>query len=61
MESQRRSRHGSITVFDDPNIVLNLRRFNIVAKVWAYIKKYSHNTTARKFQLEHEVTILQQD
>ena len=46
----------------DPNIVLNLRPFNTAAKMWAYLKKiYSQNNTARRFQLEHEIAIFQQD
>jgi len=46
----------------DPNIVLNLRPFTTAAKMWDYLKKiYSQNNTARRFQLEHDIAIFQQD
>src|SRR4051812_17921189 len=46
----------------DPTIVLNLRPFNTAAKMWAYLKKvYSQNNAARRFQLEHDIAISQQD
>lgn len=46
----------------DPTIVLNLRPFNTAAKMWTYLKKiYSQNNTARRFQLEHDIAIFQQE
>jgi len=46
----------------EPNIILNLRPFNTAAKMWDYLKKiYNQNNTARRFQLEHEIAIFQQD
>ncbi|KAK2396270.1 putative mitochondrial protein [Trifolium repens] len=46
----------------DPKIVLNLRPFNTAAKMWKYLEKiYSQNNTARRFQLEHEIAIFQQE
>lgn len=46
----------------DPSIVLNLRPFTTAAKMWDYLQKiYSQNNTARRFQLEHEIAIFQQE
>jgi len=46
----------------EPNIILNLRSSQIAAQMWTYLKKiYSQQNTARRFQLEHELSTLQQD
>lgn len=46
----------------DPNIVLNLRPFKTAAAMWDFLKKiYSQNNTARRFQLEHEIAMSQQE
>ncbi|XP_071728389.1 uncharacterized protein [Rutidosis leptorrhynchoides] len=46
----------------EPNIVLNLRPFRTAAQMWEHLKKlHSQNNTARRFQLEHEIAIIQQD
>jgi len=46
----------------DPNIVLNLRPFATAAKMWEYPEKvYSQNNSARRFQLEHEISVYQQE
>ena len=46
----------------DPNIVLNLRPFATVAKMWEYLEIiYSQNNSARRFQLEHEISVYQQE
>jgi hypothetical protein len=51
-----------ITGSVDPNIVLNLRPFTTAVKMWDYLKKvYSQNNAARRFQLEHEIAIFQQE
>jgi hypothetical protein len=46
----------------EPNIILNLRSSQTAAQMWTYLKKiYSQQNTARRFQLEHELSTLQQD
>lgn len=46
----------------EPNILLNLRSSQTAAQMWTYLKKvYSQQSNARRFQLEHELSILQQD
>ncbi|XP_071718412.1 uncharacterized protein [Rutidosis leptorrhynchoides] len=46
----------------ESNIVLNLRPFKTAAQMWEHLKKlHSQNNTARRFQLEHEIDIIQQD
>jgi len=46
----------------DPNIVLNLIPFATAAKMWEYLKRsYSQNNSARRFQLEHEISVFQQE
>jgi hypothetical protein len=45
-----------------PNIVLNLRPFKTAAEMWTYLKNfYSQQNTTRKFQLEHEISTIQQN
>lgn len=46
----------------DPSIVLNLRPFKTAADMWDFLKKiYSQNNAARRFQLEHDIAISQQE
>jgi len=46
----------------DPNIVLNLRPYKTATTMWNYLKKvYNQNNAARRFQLEHDITLFKQD
>jgi len=46
----------------DPNIVLNLQPYKTATTMWNYLKKvYNQNNAARRFQLEHDITLFKQD
>ncbi|XP_068667694.1 uncharacterized protein [Aristolochia californica] len=43
--------------FIEPHLVLNLRPYNTAADMWNYLHKvYHQNNTARRFQVEYEMT-----